>query len=200
MTPSQRKLFGAAVITWFLSFVVIGFFGLYPDEDVRRASTFVQQLTIAASLGAIALFTFAAFFSATGIDGMRTAIAATLVVFFVVLTTHLIASPNLRNALDTPPVAVAANPAPAQSGTPGGSAAPTVAAAPAPFGRDIYSGLADFVKIVLLFYFGAVTVERVLAPGSKTEGSAAATAGASDTAGAEPPATPSSAPTESNPS
>jgi hypothetical protein len=34
---------------------------------------------------------------------------------------------------------------------------------PVSFGRDIFNGLTEFVKIVLLFYFTAVAAEKVVA-------------------------------------
>jgi len=98
---------------------------------------------------------------------MRTAIAATLVVFYLVLITHLIAAPGLRNALDTPASAAVASasgpPAPVASQGPAASSGATQpTAASVAFGRDIFNGLTDFVKIVLLFYFTAVTAEKAV--------------------------------------
>ena len=130
-----------------------------------------QGIVISLSLGTIALVTFAGFYSATGPEGMRTAIAATLVIFYLVLITHLIAAPGLRNALDTaaPGTVTAASqggPAAsaAPSAAPGAPASPSAAASVATiaFGREIFNGLTDFVKIVLLFYFTAVSAEKAV--------------------------------------
>jgi hypothetical protein len=151
-----------------------------------------QSIVISLSLGTIALVTFAGFYSATGPEGMRTAIAATLVVFYLVLITHLIAAPGLRNALDTPAPAAVAGLSAAPIGSAGAPQSPVAspipsqtAAANVAFGRDIFNGLTDFVKIVLLFYFTAVTAEKAVttlagAAQSRSKIQAAATTHAAD--------------------
>lgn len=149
----QRRLFLSAAGVWVLSIVLINFF----------ADTISQDLTIAASLGLIALLTFAAFYSATGTEGMRTAIAATLVVFYLVLVTHTVASPNFRADLEgpAPTPRAQASPGPSRTPTTGETTDAPVAAAEVTFGRSIFNNLTEFVKIVLLFYFGAVTAEKL---------------------------------------
>lgn len=161
----QRELFMWAIGVWILSFLWIGFYA--------RGDGFAQALILGGSIGTVAFLTFAAFFVEVGTDGMRTALAAAFVVFFLALTSHMIAAPNLRNALDTPtPPQVQVSPAPVGSPAPGATAAPAVAVAAAPpvaFGREIYNNITDFVKLILAFYFGAVTAERLFSKG-KVEG------------------------------
>lgn len=169
----QRILSSIAILTWIASLALIV---LFPEIS--------QAIVISGALGTIALLTFAAFYSATGTEGMRTAIAATLVVFYLVLITHLIAAPGLRNQLDTPtpgsPAAVGAPPVPAASA----GTSPAAAPAATTFGRDIFNGLTEFVKLVLLFYFTAVTAEKAIATVTASSQNRASTEAAATTTAA----------------
>jgi hypothetical protein len=172
--PAPEGTARAGSPTWQQAFSLVAI-GVWVGSFILIQSTQIPQtVIISASLGTIALLTFVAFYSATGTEGMRTAIAATLVVFYLVLITHLIAAPNFRTSLDTATQAgAAASAAPTSEAAPSPSQGPTASAAPAEaaaapttatsFGRDIFNGLTEFVKIVLLFYFTAVTAEKVVA-------------------------------------
>lgn len=135
-----------AIILWAFSWLLIYWHFAVASGATGSGSVPLDVpyfITIGLSVGLVTLFSFASFYvttNRTSDEAMRAAIAAALVVFYVVLVTDLLVIPGFIASLG--------------EGTP----ATGEAAAVASFGQGLVTGLSGFVGVVLAFYFAAAAV------------------------------------------
>lgn len=150
LSPAQQVGVVLGLVLWFLSWVLIWFH--YQVEsaadgmDVWVPFDVPYFITIGASVGLITLLTFGSFYvtrDRTPDESMRSAIAATLIVFYVVLITDLLVMPDLITGLGSAAVATDAT---------------EEAAAVTSFGQNLILGLSGFVGTIVAFYFAATAV------------------------------------------
>jgi hypothetical protein len=143
LSRGQKIAFAIGIVIWAASWVLI--IGRYAGWLKGTPLDVPFFATVGFSTGLLALLTFGSFYVSkdTPVDtAIRTSIAASLVIFYVVLVTDLLVVPGFIGALGT------------------GTAATADTQAAASFGQSIFTGLSGFVGIVLAFYFAAGAVEK----------------------------------------
>jgi hypothetical protein len=125
------------------------------------------RVTIGAALMLVAFVTFAGFYLASPPDApardpwMRNAIAATFVVFYLVLLTLLLTGPNFRiEVAGTARVPDRFDPTPDEPRDGGGVDQPAVID-DIPFGEEVFNGYTTFLAVILTFYFGSQAAEKI---------------------------------------
>ena len=147
LSTGQKASLVGGILLWGASWLLIVWHywvASAPEGTVVTVPVDVPYfVTIGVSVGVLTLVTFGSFYvttNRTSDESMRAAIAAALMVFYVVLVTDLLVIPGFISSL--------------------GEGTPTTgdAAAVASFGQSLVTGLSGFVGVVLAFYFAAAAV------------------------------------------
>ncbi len=136
LSIAQKAELLIALITWVVAWWLLWL------RDSGDTSMPPGWTVIGFSLGLISLLVFTAFYisSSEPDTSMRTAVAATFVVFYLVFTTYLAAAAGFRAELGI---------------TNEGSNSQQK-----PFGATLFESLTGFMGIILAFYFAAGAVEK----------------------------------------